>query len=280
MVNIATHIKTMKNITAKKPIFNLTRSNHALAAIGQEFPLQLIETDPRTALITLAFMFSNGNTMRCQQFGVATSQLAIFAAQPFAGIDADHYQLLRKRVTDYCNYCVQLDGENAKASSAVHTSESQDQADGFANDSQPAVATSENVASDNARSENDSDAEISDYQRMIRMLTFILTTAEAVFELEQVKRSVQKQLHTKSRPSSNARRGNVFQIELPETTATTRAEVIALLETAGWAPERLSDSVFEVRGRRNAGFDGVERQKPNGTDSTKTLAGGEPDSDK
>lgn len=259
----------MKNISAKKPIFDLKRSSHALAAIGQEFPLALIETDPRTALITLAFMFSNSAAMRCHQFGLATSQLALFAAQPFAGIDAEIYHELRKHVTDYRDYCLQLDGENAQGRSTFHVKKSLDQADGFAEDSTTVIDPFD----------TDSDNEtLSDYQRMIVMLTFILTSSEAVYELEQVTRSVQKQLHTKSRPSNNSRSGNVFQIELPETTADVRAEVVALLEAGGWAPERLSDSVLEVRGRRNAGLD--ERQKPNGKDKNSRLAGGAPDGQK
>ncbi len=164
----------MKNIFAKKPTFDLKRSGHALAAIGQEFPLELIETDPRTALITLAFMFSNSSAMRCQEFGMATSQLALFAAQPFAGIDADHYHELRKLVTDYRNYCLQLDGEKT-----VHVKKSLDQADGFADDSVTVVAQAD---------KNSDNETLSDYQRMIRMLTFILTSSEAVYELEQVTR--------------------------------------------------------------------------------------------
>lgn len=270
MVNIANLFKTMKNIFAKKPTFDLTRSGHALAAIGEDFPLELIETDPRTALITLAFLFSNNTPMRCENYGLATTQLALFAAQPFAGIDADHYHALRTVVLEYRNYCLQLDGESAQGrNTTVHVGQSLDQADGFACDSQTVV---------DQLAEEPVSERLSDYQRMVSMLTFILTAAERVYELEQVKRSVQKQLHTKSDPSNNSRRGNVFQIELPETTAEIRSEVIALLEAAGWAPERLSDSVFEVRGRRNAGVD-VESQKTN-ADAATTRAGGEPDGQK
>lgn len=270
----------MKNITTKKPVFDLSRSGHALAAIGQEFPLQLIDADPRTALITLAFLFSNSNALRCQNYGLATSQLALFAAAPFAGIDAEHYQELRRVVAEYRNYCLQLDGE-AQRHSDVHVNTSIDQADGFADDAQTVgKSKADSDAQALGQSQAESDAHIiSDFQRMICMLTFILTASEAVYELEAVKRSVQKQLRTKSRPSSNSRRSNVFAIELPETTASVRAEVIALLEAAGWAPERLSDSVFEVRGRRNAGLE-VERQKSNGADTATTLAGGEPDGQK
>jgi hypothetical protein len=91
-----------------KPTFILNRSGHLLDAIGKDFPLALIKSDPRTALITLAFMFSNNDPMRCDNFGLAATQLALFAAAPHAGITSTVYEQLKTTVESYRDYCRQL----------------------------------------------------------------------------------------------------------------------------------------------------------------------------
>ncbi len=102
----------MNKITTTKPTFNLNRSTEALGVIGEEFPLELIEDDSRTALLTLAFMFSNGSAMRCDQFGLATTQLALYAAAPFAQTSVGDYDALRATVAEYHGYCVSLAQEH------------------------------------------------------------------------------------------------------------------------------------------------------------------------
>jgi len=255
----------MKNIIEKKPTFDLTRSGHALAAVGQEFPLELIRSDPRTALITLAFLFSNSNAMRCHSFGLATSQLAMFAAAPFASIDAKHYEELRKSVNSYRDYCLQLQKEMGQLSTQ-NQCRSIDQADGFAENRWQFDPQASGVATP------------SEYDHMIYLLTFVLSASERAYELEQVTRSVQKQLSTKNRSASTYNRGNVFEIVVPETSDQIRTEVVDLLETAGWAPEQLSESVFQVRGRCHAGFNSRRHRSNCGavaTLSRKILADGE-----
>ncbi|CAN5525781.1 hypothetical protein BH10CYA1_BH10CYA1_32320 [soil metagenome] len=250
MVNIDIY-KTMKNYFAKQqqqqqqqqqPVFDLSRSGHALAAIGAEFPLELIQSDPRTALITLALLFSNSNPMRCENFGLASTQLALFAAAPHAGIDAKHYDQLRKTVNEYRDYCLQLLEQEAIVGSMVagsqNLSTSIDQADGFA-DENPQLNDQEDIDI------------ICGYDRMVTMLTFILAAAEAIYELQVVRRSVAKQLKTKNQPSNNSRAGNVFLLELPETSKTVTASVMELLKEAGWHPVQLGQFVIEVRGNNH-----------------------------
>lgn len=238
MVNIAHLYKTMKNNFAKQPVFDLSRSGHALAAIGGEFPLELIQSNPRTALITLALLFSNSNPMRCENFGLATTQLALFAAVPFADMNAKHYDQLRETVNEYRDYCLQLLEQEAMSGSSTTAdspSRSMDQADGFA------------VENSQLDDQDDFDI-ISGYDRMVTILTFILATAETMYELQVVKRSVAKQLKTKNQPSNNSRAGNVFRIELPETSKRVTAGVMELLRQGGWHPELLAQSVIEVSG--------------------------------
>jgi hypothetical protein len=227
------------NFAQQQPVFDLSRSGHALAAIGGEFPLELIQSSPRTALITLALLFSNSNPMRCENFGLATTQLALFAAAPFANMNAKHYEQIRETVTEYRDYCLQmleqepLSGSNMVAGSH-NLSTSIDQADGFANE--------------NDQFEDDEEIDIiSGYDRMVTMLTFILSAAETIYGLQVVKRSVAKQLKTKNQPSKNSRAGNVFRIELPETTKKITDAVMELLRQSGWHPQQLAQFVIEVR---------------------------------
>lgn len=98
-----------------KAFLNLNRHGDMMDVIGSDFPLELMQSNHRTALITLAMLFSNNLPQCVHVYGLAASQLAMFAAQPHGVLPKSDYDRLRFDVDQYRNYFVEADaGEPEK----------------------------------------------------------------------------------------------------------------------------------------------------------------------
>lgn len=89
------------------PVFDFNRSR-SLSPLDAQLEPELFEDEANTALLTLAFLLSSDNPMKCDRFGLAASQLAMFAAGPHAVLAKSHYLHLQRTVDEYKQYCEQL----------------------------------------------------------------------------------------------------------------------------------------------------------------------------